>query len=62
MDSDPPLSGSGWSRLRRTALFLGAGRLDPPFCVQVLWVYSGTPSVSGCTFNLLRCVREGLHL
>ena len=46
VDSDPPLSGPGESRLRRTVLFLGVRRLNPPFCQGVLWVYSVPPSVA----------------
>jgi len=42
----PPFVRACESRLRRTALFLGEGRLYPPFCWRLLWVYSGTPSVA----------------
>ena len=56
VDSDPPLSGPGESRLRRTVLFLGVRRLNPPFCQEVLGVYSVTPSVAcsseNCTLDL----------
>jgi len=51
MDPDPLLSGSIGSRLRRTALFLGEGRLNPPFCGELSRVYSISPSAAVLAFS-----------